>query len=106
MLLSKMYWGWMHIFRFQHFLLNENIFNSFLKIEGESLTVKKIPLSASFKNSRKIAIFWGGLLHTEKKRRQGKKENSLHMEDKIAIFATFVLRSIVLFFFLKFWFII
>ena len=49
-------------------------------------------------NSRKIAIFFGFTINREKR-----EENSLHKEDKIAIFALFVLRSIALKFWLVTW---
>ena len=41
-------------------------------------------------NSRNIAIFFGFTMYREKKR-EGRKKNSLDKEDKIAIFAMFVL---------------
>ncbi len=49
-------------------------------------------------NSRKITMGGGGVNYIQrKKRRKGRKINSLHQEDKIAIFAMFVLGSITLF---------
>ena len=45
-----------------------------------------------------------GLLHTEKKRREGRKKNLLHKEDKFAILAVIVVRSkLYSKLFLKFW---
>ena len=48
-------------------------------------------------NSRKTAIFFGFTTY-RKKRRERRKKNLLHKEDKTAIFAMIVFRGIVLFF--------
>ena len=72
MLLSDAYWGWTHIFRFWHFLLNNIFWNIFLKIKGDCLNDKKVYLLAFLyiRKFKKNQSFLGSQDTDKKKKRR------------------------------------